>query len=60
MALPPSPLSLRDAEPAPHDQDEEDAFQPQRCNVAFGSAHDGWAFRLDQFAEMYAEKLGCR
>ncbi|GFR43096.1 hypothetical protein Agub_g3927, partial [Astrephomene gubernaculifera] len=26
----------------------------------FGSAADGWAFRLDQFAEMYAEKLGCK
>lgn len=35
-------------------------FQPSRCNVAFGSAHDGWAFTLDQFAAMYAEKLGCK
>ena len=42
------------------DADEADAFQPARCNVAFGSAHDGWAFRLDQFAAMYAERLGCR
>ena len=40
--------------------DEADTFQPSRCNVAFGSAHDGWAFRLDQFAAMYADKLGCR
>ncbi len=39
---------------------EEDTFRPDRCNVAFGSAHDGWAFRLDQFAGMYADKLGCR
>ena len=42
------------------EDDESDAFQPSSCNVAFGSAHDGWAFRLDQFAAMYAEKLGCR
>lgn len=33
---------------------------PQVGNVAFGSAHDGWAFRTDQFAAMYAEKLGCK
>lgn len=42
------------------DADEADAFQPARCDVAFGSAHDGWAFRLDQFAAMYAERLGAR
>jgi hypothetical protein len=42
-------------------EDEEvDVFQPAQCNVAFGSAHDGWAFRLDQFADMYAEKMGCK
>ncbi len=46
---------------APLPEDEEaDAFQPVQCNVAFGSAHDGWAFRLDQFADMYAEKLQCK
>eukprot|EP00798_Chlamydomonas_sp_ICE-L_P013599 gene13599-19472_t len=55
-----------DGEPAcsgPHaaDIEEEDVFQPNNlCNVAFGSAYDGWAFRLDQFADMYAEKLGCK
>lgn len=27
--------------------------------MAFGSAWDGWAFRLSQFSEMYASKLGC-
>ena len=46
--------------PAEAVDDEADVFQPSSCNVAFGSAHDGWAFRLDQFAEMYAEKLSCR
>ena len=38
---------------------EEDAFNVARGNVAFGSAVDGWAFRPDAFAELYAEKLGC-
>jgi translation elongation factor EF-G len=36
------------------EEEEEQAFSPERGNVAFGSAHDGWAFRIDQFAEMYA------
>lgn len=42
------------------DQDEEDVFQPSKGNVAFGSASDGWAFRLDQFADMYSAKLGAK
>ncbi|GFH18734.1 Tr-type G domain-containing protein, partial [Haematococcus lacustris] len=42
------------------EQEEADVFDPVRCNVAFGSAHDGWAFRLDQFSAMYAEKMGAR
>ena len=37
---------------------EDDAFSPIKGNVAFGSAIDGWGFRIQQFAEMYAEKLG--
>ncbi|CAD7704026.1 unnamed protein product [Ostreobium quekettii] len=37
---------------------KEDTFSPSKGNVAFGSAIDGWAFRTDQFAEMYASKLG--
>ena len=38
----------------------EDYFSPVRGNVAFGSAHDGWAFTVQQFASMYAKKLGCK
>lgn len=37
------------------DEDEEglkDVFDPVAGSVAFGSAADGWAFRLSQFAEM--------
>lgn len=33
-------------------------LSPEKGNVAFASAHDGWAFRIDQFADMYAAKLG--
>lgn len=32
------------------EEEEEQAFSPERGNVAFGSAYDGWAFRIDQFA----------
>lgn len=41
-------------------EEEEDVFQPSKGNVAFGSASDGWAFRLDQFADMYSAKLGAK
>ncbi|GBG91742.1 hypothetical protein CBR_g53556 [Chara braunii] len=40
------------------DEDEEDAFSPEKGNVAFTSAVDGWGFRIDEFAGMYASKLG--
>ncbi|DBA75465.1 TPA: hypothetical protein ACH3X1_010720 [Trebouxia sp. C0004] len=40
-------------------EDKEDHFQPQLGNVAFASAHDGWAFRISQLAKQYADKLGC-
>lgn len=33
-------------------------FSPDKGNVAFASAHDGWAFRVGQFADLYAAKLG--
>ena len=33
-------------------------FSPSKGNVVFASAHAGWAFSLDDFAGMLAEKLG--
>jgi ribosome assembly protein 1 len=33
-------------------------FSPERGNVIFASAIDGWAFRTSQFAHIYAKKLG--
>ncbi|KAI4305573.1 hypothetical protein L6164_028934 [Bauhinia variegata] len=40
------------------EDDEEDTFQPQKGNVAFVCALDGWGFRVHEFAEFYASKLG--
>ncbi|KAK8864214.1 hypothetical protein IAR55_001460 [Kwoniella newhampshirensis] len=38
-------------------EDEDIYFAPDRGNVLFASAIDGWAFRLGKFARLYAEKL---
>ncbi|KAL6637528.1 hypothetical protein ACP70R_025100 [Stipagrostis hirtigluma subsp. patula] len=40
------------------DDDEEDAFQPLKGNVVFACALDGWGFRLQQFANLYAKRAG--
>ena len=33
-------------------------FSPERGNVLFASAYDGWAFDLPTFAEIYAKRFG--
>ncbi|GJQ10985.1 hypothetical protein GpartN1_g2776.t1 [Galdieria partita] len=38
----------------------EYSFSPESGNVAFASAIDGWAFRIEDFAEIYAEKFGMK
>ncbi|CAI5532671.1 unnamed protein product [Closterium sp. Naga37s-1] len=40
------------------EEDEEDVFSPDKGNVALASAVDGWALRVNDFAAMYARKLG--
>lgn len=40
------------------EDDEEDTFQPQKGNVAFVCALDGWGFCIAEFADFYASKLG--
>lgn len=40
------------------DDDEQDEFQPQKGNVSFACALDGWGFSITQFAKFYAERLG--
>jgi ribosome assembly protein 1 len=40
------------------DEDDEDTFQPQKGNVVFSCALDGWGFGIEKFAEFYAKKWG--
>eukprot|EP00250_Pteridium_aquilinum_P016025 c22901_g1_i1 orf=246-3464(+) len=40
------------------EEDENDAFAPERGNVVFACALDGWGFRINHFASLYAAKLG--
>ncbi|MCL4130461.1 UNVERIFIED_CONTAM: hypothetical protein GTU68_012963 [Idotea baltica] len=41
------------------DVDDSDLyFSPERGNVCFSSAFDGWGFRLSKFAQKYHEKFG--
>ncbi|KAI0372238.1 translation elongation factor 2 [Pilatotrama ljubarskyi] len=43
------------------EKDDEDIyFAPERGNVIFASAIDGWGFRIGKFAHMYAVKLGIK
>jgi ribosome assembly protein 1 len=43
------------------ERDDEDIyFAPEKNNVIFGSAIDGWAFTLRQFAIIYEKKLGVK
>ncbi|KAI0086587.1 translation elongation factor 2 [Irpex rosettiformis] len=41
------------------EKDDEDIyFAPEKGNVVFASAVDGWGFRVTKFAHLYAVKLG--
>lgn len=41
------------------EKDDEDIyFEPEKGNVVFSSATDGWAFTAKQFAAFYEKKLG--
>lgn len=41
------------------ERDDEDIyFAPERGNVIFASALDGWGFRVGKFAQLYSAKLG--
>lgn len=43
------------------EKDDEDLyFAPEKGNVIFASAFDGWGFRVGKFAELYAAKLGMK
>ncbi|KAL8773792.1 MAG: hypothetical protein Q9194_004234 [Teloschistes cf. exilis] len=43
------------------EMDDEDLyFSPEKNNVIFSSAVDGWAFTMRQFASLYEKKLGIK
>jgi ribosome assembly protein 1 len=43
------------------EKDDEDIyFAPERGNVVFASAIDGWGFRVGKFAQLFAAKLGIK
>lgn len=43
------------------EKDDEDIyFAPEKNNVIFSSAIDGWAFTVKQFAGLYEKKLGIK
>lgn len=43
------------------EKDDEDIyFAPEKNNVIFSSAVDGWAFTVKQFASLYEKKLGIK
>lgn len=43
------------------EKDDEDLyFAPEKNNVIFSSAMDGWAFTVRQFASLYEKKLGIK
>jgi len=41
-------------------EDEDIYFAPEKGNVVFSSALDGWAFTVDAFAGMFEKRLGVK
>jgi ribosome assembly protein 1 len=41
-------------------EDEDIYFAPEKGNVVFSSAMDGWAFTVDAFAGMFEKRLGVK
>ncbi|CAK5284428.1 unnamed protein product [Mycena citricolor] len=43
------------------EKDDEDIyFAPERGNVIFASAIDGWGFRIGKFAQLFSQRLGMK
>lgn len=51
---------VNDSEEFQEKDDEDIYFAPERGNVVFASAVDGWGFRVGKFAQIYAVKLGIK
>ena len=52
--------SSEDAEEFEEKEDDDIYFAPERGNVVFSSAVDGWAFTIEAFAGMFAKRLGVK
>jgi ribosome assembly protein 1 len=50
--------SANDTDEFKEKDDEDIYFAPERGNVVFASAIDGWGFRVGHFAQLYSAKLG--
>eukprot|EP01120_Amphizonella_sp_Union-15-10_P011452 TRINITY_DN485_c0_g2_i1.p1 TRINITY_DN485_c0_g2~~TRINITY_DN485_c0_g2_i1.p1 ORF type:complete len:977 (-),score=196.50 TRINITY_DN485_c0_g2_i1:39-2969(-) len=42
------------------DDQSSQYFSPERGNVVFASAYYNWGFRIDQFCDIYSQKLGIK
>ncbi|KAH9480567.1 Ribosome assembly protein 1 [Psilocybe cubensis] len=52
--------TVNDTEEFQEKDDEDIYFAPEKGNVIFASALDGWGFRVGKFAQLYAKKLGIK
>ncbi|KAL0573469.1 Cytoplasmic GTPase/eEF2-like protein (ribosomal biogenesis) [Marasmius crinis-equi] len=52
--------SVNDGDEFQEKDDEDIYFAPEKGNVVFASAIDGWGFRVGKFAQLYAAKLGIK
>lgn len=53
--------TVNEAEQDFQTKDDEDIyFAPEKGNVIFASALDGWGFRIGKFAQLYAQKLNIK
>ncbi|KAF9485896.1 translation elongation factor 2 [Pholiota conissans] len=52
--------TVNESEEFQEKDDEDIYFAPEKGNVIFASAIDGWGFRVSKFAQLYAQKLGIR
>ncbi|CAA7261461.1 unnamed protein product [Cyclocybe aegerita] len=49
--------AVNEAEEFQEKDDDDIYFAPEKGNVIFASAIDGWGFRVGKFAQLYAQKL---
>lgn len=52
--------TVNEADEFQEKDDEDIYFAPEKGNVIFASAIDGWGFRIGKFAQIFAAKLGIK